>query len=100
MKKRIVEPNPNTFSFGGRIIFASLNLKLSFAYLLMVHMPLVVTAACTGLRRGDVCRLPWKAVDLRAGTVNVRTAKTGAGAASAGVAMILNASGTVCPPQG
>ncbi|MBM4164831.1 MAG: hypothetical protein FJ222_10395 [Lentisphaerae bacterium] len=41
--------------------------------------PLVVTAACTGLRRGDVCRLPWKAVDLRAGTVNVKTAKTGAG---------------------
>lgn len=41
--------------------------------------PLVVTAACTGLRRGDVCRLSWKAVDLRAGTVNVKTAKTGAG---------------------
>ncbi|MBM4163644.1 MAG: hypothetical protein FJ222_04285, partial [Lentisphaerae bacterium] len=41
--------------------------------------PLVVTAACTGLRRGDVCSLPWKAVDLRAGTVNVKTAKTGAG---------------------
>jgi integrase len=41
--------------------------------------PLVVTAACTGLRRGDVCLLPWKAVDLRAGTVNVKTAKTGAG---------------------
>jgi integrase len=40
--------------------------------------PLVVTAACTGLRRGDVCGLPWKSVDLRAGVVAVKTAKTGA----------------------
>lgn len=40
--------------------------------------PLVVTAACTGMRRGDVCRLPWKAVDLRAGVVAVKTSKTGA----------------------
>lgn len=39
--------------------------------------PLVVTAACTGLRRGDVCGLPWKSVDLRAGVVAVKTAKTG-----------------------
>ena len=40
--------------------------------------PLVVAAACTGLRRGDVCRLTWKAVDLRAGVVAVKTSKTGA----------------------
>jgi len=40
--------------------------------------PLVVTAACTGLRRGDVCRLKWSAVDLRAGVVAVKTSKTGA----------------------
>ena len=40
--------------------------------------PLVVTAACTGMRRGDVCRLTWKAVDLRAGVVAVKTSKTGA----------------------
>ena len=40
--------------------------------------PLVVTAACTGMRRGDVCRLKWSAVDLRAGVVAVKTSKTGA----------------------
>lgn len=40
--------------------------------------PLVVAAACTGLRRGDVCRLTWGAVDLRAGMVAVKTSKTGA----------------------
>ena len=40
--------------------------------------PLVVAAACTGLRRGDVCRLTWKAVDLRGGVVAVKTSKTGA----------------------
>jgi len=40
--------------------------------------PLVVTAACTGLRRGDVCRLKWSAVDLHAGIVAVKTSKTGA----------------------
>jgi len=39
--------------------------------------PLVVTAACTGLRRGDVCRLKWSAVDLHAGIVAVKTSKTG-----------------------
>ncbi len=41
--------------------------------------PLVVTAACTGLRRADACSLKWGAVDLRAGAVNVKTSKTGAG---------------------
>ncbi len=40
--------------------------------------PLTVCAACTGLRIGDVCQLAWKSVDLRAGVVAVRTAKTGA----------------------
>jgi integrase len=40
--------------------------------------PLVVTAACTGMRRGDVCRLSWKSVDLAAGVLAVKTHKTGA----------------------
>jgi len=40
--------------------------------------PLVVTAACTGMRRGDVCRLRWQDVDLAAGMVTVKTSKTGA----------------------
>ena len=40
--------------------------------------PLVVCAACTGMRRGDVCRLRWASVDLRAGVVAVKTSKTGA----------------------
>ncbi len=40
--------------------------------------PLVVTAACTGMRRGDVCRLAWKSVDLDSSIVAVKTSKTGA----------------------
>lgn len=40
--------------------------------------PLIVTASCTGLRRGDVCALPWKSVDLQAGMLAVHTSKTGA----------------------
>ncbi len=40
--------------------------------------PLVVTAACTGLRRGDVCRLRWESVDLDDGVLMVKTSKTGA----------------------
>jgi len=41
--------------------------------------PLVITAACTGLRRGDVCRLKWSDVDLGAGVVAVKTSKTDKG---------------------
>ena len=40
--------------------------------------PLVVCAACTGLRLGDVCGLKWGSVDLRAGVLAVKTSKTGA----------------------
>ncbi|MBR3584009.1 MAG: hypothetical protein IKO01_11265 [Kiritimatiellae bacterium] len=39
--------------------------------------PVLVAAACTALRRGDVCRLRWDAVDLAEGFVTVKTAKTG-----------------------
>jgi len=39
--------------------------------------PLIVTAACTGMRRGDVCGLRWNAVDLAAGMLAVKTSKTG-----------------------
>lgn len=39
--------------------------------------PLVVAAACTGMRIGDVCRLKWSDVDLREGLIDVQTAKTG-----------------------
>ena len=38
---------------------------------------LVVTAATTAMRRGDVCNLKWKDVDLVSGFVTVKTAKTG-----------------------
>jgi len=38
--------------------------------------PLIVTATCTGLRRGDVCKLKWSAVDLDAGMLSVKTSKT------------------------
>ncbi len=40
--------------------------------------PLIVTAACTGMRRGDVCGLDWSNVDLTAGMISVKTSKTGA----------------------
>lgn len=40
--------------------------------------PLIVTAACSGMRRGDVCCLPWSAVDLDGGMLAVKTSKTGA----------------------
>jgi len=39
----------------------------------------VATAACTGMRRGDACRLEWSKVDLKAGILKrVRMMKTGA----------------------
>lgn len=37
--------------------------------------PLVVCAACTGMRRGDVCNLKWSAVDLARGMLAVKTHK-------------------------
>jgi len=40
--------------------------------------PLITTAACTGMRRGDVCGLRWDAVDLAGGMLAVKTSKTGA----------------------
>ena len=38
---------------------------------------LVVTAACTAMRRKDCCFLRWDAVDLNAGFITVKTSKTG-----------------------
>ena len=38
--------------------------------------PLVVCAACTGLRIGDVCALTWDSIDLDAGLITLTTAKT------------------------
>ena len=42
----------------------------------LIH-DLIVTAACTAMRRGDICRLRWTSVDLAEGFVTVKTAKTG-----------------------
>lgn len=39
--------------------------------------PLIVTAACTGMRIGDVCQLKWEDIDLREGLIDVVTAKAG-----------------------
>jgi len=39
---------------------------------------LITAAACTGMRRGDVCRLRWSDVDLDGGMLAVKTSKTGA----------------------
>jgi len=38
--------------------------------------PLITAAACTGMRRGDVCKLQWRDVDLDAGMLAVKTSKT------------------------
>lgn len=38
---------------------------------------LTITAACTGMRIGDVCKLEWKSVDLKNGLIDVKTQKTG-----------------------
>lgn len=39
--------------------------------------PVIVAAACTALRRGDVCKLRWDALDMGAGFATVKTTKTG-----------------------
>ncbi len=39
--------------------------------------PLVVAAACTGMRIGDVCNLKWSDVDLSGGLIDCVTAKAG-----------------------
>lgn len=52
---------------------ALLNAARSDAFL----YPLITAAACTGLRRGDVCRLPWSAIDWKNNMLAVKTSKTG-----------------------
>ena len=39
--------------------------------------PVIVTGMCTAMRRGDCCLLKWTDVDLAAGFLSVKTAKTG-----------------------
>ncbi|NLE67208.1 MAG: hypothetical protein GX608_07275, partial [Lentisphaerae bacterium] len=39
--------------------------------------PLIVAAACSGMRRGDICRLKWRDVDFRENMLAVKTSKTG-----------------------
>lgn len=39
--------------------------------------PVIVADACTALRRGDVCRLRWDAIDMEEGFAMVKTTKTG-----------------------
>lgn len=39
--------------------------------------PVIVTGMCTAMRRGDCCLLKWEDVDLTAGFITVKTAKTG-----------------------
>ena len=39
--------------------------------------PLVVAAACTGMRLGDVCNLRWADVDMKQGLITCVTAKAG-----------------------
>jgi len=40
--------------------------------------PVIITAACTAMRRGDCCLLKWDSVDLEEGYITVKTSKTGA----------------------
>jgi len=42
-----------------------------------ISRPVVLTAMCTAMRRGDCCRLKWKSVDLEGGFITVKTSKTG-----------------------
>jgi integrase len=42
-----------------------------------ITRPVVLTAMCTAMRRGDCCRLKWESVDFDAGFVMVKTSKTG-----------------------
>lgn len=39
--------------------------------------PIIITAACTAMRRGDCCMLRWSDVDLKEGFITVKTSKTG-----------------------
>ena len=39
---------------------------------------LIIAAACSGMRRSDVCQLKWSAVDFKDGMLEVKTSKTGA----------------------
>lgn len=39
--------------------------------------PLIVTAVCTAMRRGDCCLLKWADVDMEGGFITVKTSKTG-----------------------
>jgi integrase len=36
----------------------------------------VITAICSGMRKGDCCTLQWKSVDLKGGFITVQTSKT------------------------
>lgn len=42
-----------------------------------ISRPVVLTAMCTAMRRGDCCRLKWESVDLPGGFITVKTSKTG-----------------------
>lgn len=42
-----------------------------------ISRPLVLTAMCTAMRRGDCCKLKWESVDLQGGFISVKTSKTG-----------------------
>ena len=42
-----------------------------------VLYPIVVAAACTGMRLGDVCNLKWSDVDMKQGLIECVTAKAG-----------------------
>ena len=39
--------------------------------------PVIVTALCTAMRKGDCCQLRWKDVDLKTGFITVKSGKTG-----------------------
>lgn len=39
--------------------------------------PVIVTALCTAMRKGDCCQLRWKDVDLKNGFITVKAGKTG-----------------------
>lgn len=57
--------------------FTEAELNAILAHCDEIIRPVVLTAMCTAMRRGDCCKLRWDSVDLKNGFVSVKTSKTG-----------------------
>jgi integrase len=57
--------------------FTEAELNAILAHCDSIIRPVVLTAMCTAMRRGDCCKLKWESVDLENGFISVKTSKTG-----------------------